>query len=118
MRTILLSLVTITFFSINSDAQGRPQLTDEQQTCLESILGKPGEGERPTHEAMKNAFATCGVQAPNHEGRRQHHQRPQLTDEQKTCLEGKIGTPEQGTKPSREEFDAVLSECGIQKQTQ
>lgn len=114
MKSILISLVTITLFSINSKAQGRPELTEEQQSCLESAIGKPGEEERPSHEDMKNAFSKCGIQAPNHQGRRQHH-RPELTDEQKTCLEGKIGAPGQGSKPSRDEFETAFSECGIQK---
>ncbi len=42
-----------------------PQLTDAQRTCLEGILGKPGEGERPSHEQMAAAFSSCGIEKPN-----------------------------------------------------
>lgn len=42
-----------------------PQLTDTQRSCLEGILGKPGEGERPSHEEMDAAFNTCGIVKPN-----------------------------------------------------
>ena len=43
-----------------------PQLTDEQRACLEGKLGKPGEGERPSHEEMESAFSTCNIQKPEH----------------------------------------------------
>ena len=42
-----------------------PQLTDTQRSCIEGILGKPGEGERPTHEQMDAAFSSCGIVKPN-----------------------------------------------------
>jgi hypothetical protein len=42
-----------------------PHLTDTQRSCIEGILGKPGEGERPTHEQMDAAFSTCGIAKPN-----------------------------------------------------
>lgn len=42
-----------------------PQLTDTQRSCIEGILGKPGEGERPTHEQMDAAFSSCGISRPN-----------------------------------------------------
>ena len=41
-----------------------PNLTEEQITCLESKLGKPGEGERPTEEAFKQAHSDCGITLP------------------------------------------------------
>jgi hypothetical protein len=54
---------------VNGDEgrQGPPKmdLTDEQQTCLEGKLGKPGEGERPTHEKMEAAFNSCGIARPD-----------------------------------------------------
>lgn len=41
------------------------QLTDEQKSCLENLIGKPGEGERPSREKMEAAFNSCGVQKPS-----------------------------------------------------
>jgi len=41
---------------------------------------------------------------------------PRLTDEQKTCLDGVLGKREERTqRPSREEMDAALTKCGIEK---
>nr|BDT29578.1 hypothetical protein BHI3_30440 [Bacteriovorax sp. HI3] len=40
---------------------------------------------------------------------------PQLTDAQKTCLEGKIGAPGSGNRPSREAMEAAFSACGVEK---
>jgi hypothetical protein len=42
----------------------RPQLTDVQRSCLEGLLGKPGEGERPSHEQMDAAFTSCEIPKP------------------------------------------------------
>lgn len=39
-------------------------LTDTQKSCLEGILGKPGEGTRPTREAMEAAFTNCNIEKP------------------------------------------------------
>ena len=50
--------------------RGPPNLTDAQRTCLEGILGKPGEGERPSHEKMHAAMESCGVPKPPHHGGR------------------------------------------------
>jgi hypothetical protein len=46
-----------------------PRLTDAQRACLEGILGKPGEGERPSHEKMHAAMESCGVPKPPRGGR-------------------------------------------------
>lgn len=40
---------------------------------------------------------------------------PQLTDTQRSCLESKIGAPGSGNRPSREEMDAAMSACGIER---
>ena len=40
--------------------------------------------------------------------------RPTLTEEQKTCLDGKIGVPG-GEKPTRESMAAAFAECGVEK---
>ncbi|MBL7557945.1 MAG: hypothetical protein JNM24_19105 [Bdellovibrionaceae bacterium] len=46
-------------------AQPPPRnLTEEQITCLEDKIGKPGDGERPTEEAFKQAHADCGIELP------------------------------------------------------
>lgn len=42
-----------------------PQLTETQKSCLEGLLGKPGESERPSHEQMDAAFSACGIAKPN-----------------------------------------------------
>ncbi|MBY0412548.1 MAG: hypothetical protein K2Q18_00210 [Bdellovibrionales bacterium] len=41
--------------------------------------------------------------------------RPELTEEQKTCLEGKLGPKDSGTRPARAVMDMALSECGVEK---
>lgn len=39
---------------------------------------------------------------------------PQLTAEQRTCLEGKIGRPGSGTRPTQEQMMAAFQSCGVQ----
>jgi hypothetical protein len=41
------------------------KLTDEQRTCLDGKLVQPGEGERPSKDAMEAAFKACGVPKPD-----------------------------------------------------
>ena len=41
-----------------------PRFTEAQRNCLEGILGRPGEGERPSHEQMNAAMRSCGVARP------------------------------------------------------
>lgn len=48
----------------NAEQRQGPQFTEAQRTCLEGILGKPGEGQRPTHEQMRAASEKCGIEAP------------------------------------------------------
>ena len=44
-----------------------------------------------------------------------HAQRgPQLTDTQRTCLEGKIGKPGSGSRPSPGQMKAAFESCGIE----
>ncbi|MEN0057201.1 MAG: hypothetical protein AAGB31_00065 [Bdellovibrio sp.] len=41
---------------------------------------------------------------------------PKLTDEQKSCLDGILGSPEERSeRPSHEEMDAAMKSCGISK---
>ncbi|MBK9040134.1 MAG: hypothetical protein IPL83_13385 [Bdellovibrionales bacterium] len=94
----------------------RPELnlTSEQRSCLEGEIGKPGEGSRPSREQMEAAFNACEVQAPQVPpgGRLRGRQ---FTDQQKTCLEGKIGKPgDRGSRPSREKMEAAFKSCGVQ----
>lgn len=65
MKTIFCTVILGLFFvGASSYAQGRPHLTDEQRTCLESKIGKPGPGARPSPGQMKAAFDSCGIPAP------------------------------------------------------
>lgn len=48
-----------------------PELTETQRTCLESQIGKPGEGERPSREKMEAALKLCKIDRPP---RPPHHQ--------------------------------------------
>lgn len=69
-------------------------LSSEQKTCLESILGKKGEGERPTRDAMEKALTTCGIDKssfPPPPPRRHHH------DEEDSQQEDLSSQSEQGT---------------------
>lgn len=40
---------------------------------------------------------------------------PQLTDEQKTCLEGKLGARDSGNRPTHEAMVAAMSACGVER---
>jgi len=87
-------------------------LTAAQQSCLESKIGKPGEGTPPTRDQMDSAFSSCGISAPaspptNAGG-------PQLTDAQKNCVEGIVGKPGENGQPSAEEMQSAFKTCGIQ----
>ena len=103
----------------------RPQLTDEQKSCLEEQgVEKPepnADGERiePTDEqraAFRAAAEACGIElpAPRH---------PRLTDEQKSCLEEQgVEKPEpnadgervEPTEEQRAAFRAAAEACGIE----
>jgi len=38
---------------------------------------------------------------------------PQLMDEQRSCMQKKMGNPGSGARPSREQMESVFKECGI-----
>ena len=40
---------------------------------------------------------------------------PDLTDEQRECLEEKMEKPKEGSRPNREKMEKVFKECGISK---
>lgn len=104
---------------------GRPNLTEEQQACLEGQgIVKPepdanGERPRPTEEqrtAFRAAAEACGIDLPV------RHHGPRLTDEQKACLEEQgVTKPEpnengERTPPTDEQraaFRAAAEACGI-----
>ncbi|MGQ0465304.1 MAG: hypothetical protein ACT4QG_08275 [Sporichthyaceae bacterium] len=132
-------------------------LTDEQRTCMEGKgFGKPDfkPGERPSREdlqkrreefekrreAKQAAAKECGLpeRAQFHRGPggpggfgghggRMHRRGPQLTDEQRSCLQKEgFGKPEfkpgerPKERPSREEmaqqrsqFEAAATKCGV-----
>ncbi|MFO7589808.1 MAG: hypothetical protein R6X23_02785 [Acidimicrobiia bacterium] len=106
---------------------GRAQLTDEQKTCLEEqgvVRPEPnadGERVKPTDEqkeAFKAAAEACGIEARGPRG-----SRPELTDEQKTCLEeqgiekparGEDGRRVRPTDEQKAAFEAAAAECGIE----
>lgn len=81
---IKISLITVLIpaaFALGQEEHRMPppdlNLTAEQKTCLESILGKKGEGKRPTREAMDKALATCGIDKssfPSPPKHRHHHE--------------------------------------------
>ena len=108
---------------------GRPQLTDEQQSCLEAEgIVKPepnadGERVRPTDEqkaAFKAAAEKCGIELPAGGPR---GNRPKLTDEQQSCLEAegivkpKPNADGERVEPTDEQkaaFKAAAEKCGIE----
>lgn len=115
MKTAFFVLVFGSLFvATNGHSQGRPQLTEDQKTCLEGKIGKFGSGSRPTPEAIKAAFEKCKIERPQGDSMHGPGGGPQLTDEQRSCLDGKIGAPGSGTRPSREQMEAAFSACGIQ----
>lgn len=66
-----IAIGALLIFSSYSQAQQRgsegrrgPQLTAEQRTCLEEIIGNPGQGDRPSREKMEAAMSTCGIEKP------------------------------------------------------
>jgi hypothetical protein len=40
---------------------------------------------------------------------------PQLTSEQKSCLESKLGPKDSGNRPSRDVMEAAMSACGVER---
>ena len=109
-----------------SDAQSdappqRPQLTDEQRACLEQAgVTKPAEGQPPTdeqREAFKAAAESCGIELPAGGPGGPGHRGPQLTDEQRACLEqAGVTKPAEGQPPTEEQraaFEAAAEQCGI-----
>lgn len=58
--------------------------------------------------SLSISFAIAADQQRGHRG-------PQLTDAQKTCLDGKLGAPGSLDRPSREAMDAAMSACGVEK---
>lgn len=100
----------------HSGGGGHREFTDEQKDCLSGILGEPGQGERPSREAMESAFQECNISA-NQNGNQNSHPpgpRPNLTEEQFSCLEGKLGKPGEGERPTEETFKQAHTECGIE----
>lgn len=60
--------------------------------------------------SLSISFAIAADQQRGH-----GHGGPQLTDAQKTCLEGKLGARDSGNRPSREAMEAAMSACGVEK---
>lgn len=73
---VLMMSVVSTFAFAEDEFQGqRPKgppamnLSAEDQACLaKNGLGKPGEGERPTREAVEAAFSACEIEMPKPPG--------------------------------------------------
>lgn len=42
-----------------------PQLSNEQRKCIESKMGKPGEGERPSRDKMELVMKECASSKPS-----------------------------------------------------
>lgn len=94
--TLLVAIVPISFAFAQEESQQdfkerkhRPpemNLTTEQQSCLESILGKKGSGPRPTREAMDKALESCGIDkssfAPPPHKRPHHHEDDDFSQEE------------------------------------
>jgi hypothetical protein len=43
-----------------------------------------------------------------------HHDRPDLTDEQKKCLQNSLGEPGKGQRPDHAKMEAALKSCGVE----
>ncbi len=104
-----------------------PALTDEQKACLQEqgiekpAAGADGERVKPTDEqkaAFKAAAEACNIELPA----RGPHGRPELTDEQKACLQEQgiekpaAGADGERVKPTDEQraaFRAAAETCGI-----
>jgi hypothetical protein len=112
----------------SSEARPHPRLTDAQKACLQKQGDqKPAEGTRPTdaqRAAHQAAAKACGITLPAHPGGPGGpHNRPQLTDAQKTCLAEhgvkKPVKPANGerlarpTDAQRAAFRAAAKDCGI-----
>lgn len=88
------------------------EFTDEQKQCLSGILGEPGQGERPSREAMESALQECNISS-NQNGQPPGPP-PNLTEEQISCLENKIGKPGEGERPTEEAFKQAHADCDIE----
>lgn len=118
LKLVLNIVMVFSFTTVLARQDGRgpkEKLTEEQRQCMESILGKPGEGERPSHEAHQAALKQCNISQDNEH--RRHHRPPpfleNISEEQASCLESKLGKPEDGQRPSRDELQTASAECGI-----
>ncbi len=91
---------------------GHREFTDEQKQCLSGLLGEPGQGERPSRDAMEIAFQECNISA--NQIRQPNGPPRNLIEEQITCLEDKIGKPGDGERPTEEAFKQAHADCGIE----
>lgn len=109
-------LLSVSMVFAHGGPQGkmlREKLSDEQKQCLESILGKPGERERPSRQDRENAFKECNITSQHERPHRRPPHHENLTEDQVACLEHFLGKPDEGQRPSRDEARAADTECGI-----
>lgn len=111
-----LALAALSFvFSVSAYAQQGRGLTQTQMQCLDSKLGKPDSGTKPSREKAEAAFKECGVDMANAPGPRGPGQKfDKMTDEQKSCMRNILGEPGQGERPSREKMETALQKCGVE----
>lgn len=87
--SLIAVLVPVAFVIAQEEKRMPPpefNLTAEQKTCLESILGKKGEGKRPSREVMEKALSTCGIDKSSFPPppRHRHHHQDEDSDQQES----------------------------------
>lgn len=74
-------------------------LSTEQKTCLESILGKKGEGKLPTREVMEKALTSCGIDKSSFPPPpRRHHHDEEDSQQDDFSTQGEQGTSQGANK--------------------
>ena len=113
MKTRIIIFLMITLGTSFGFARPKgPELTDTQNICLKSELVSPDESKRPSRAQMQQAFENCGIEAPPH--RRDH--KPELSDEQKQCMNNLLGDPESSKeRPTREQVENALENCNVER---
>ena len=112
MTKLKTSLSLISALVITNPAYSRPQgpppLSVEVENCLIESVGSLSALEELSHEDRRSLLSSCGAEGPG-----QKPPRLQLSEEDQACLDGKIDKTD--SRPSREDFDAALESCGIER---
>lgn len=110
MNQNFLYLITSLFLvSISADARP-PMLSDSEKQCVESKVGDLSNLRDMDRDERMEVFKNCGVKP------KEKHHKPfgDLSEDQRECLHSQLGEPNRDQRPSKEDMQAALSQCGIE----